>query len=125
MYITNNPVVARIAENAGVDWIFLDMEVIGKAFRQTGLDTVQNHHTVLSPYERLPFSYHLQARSPSWKNHCLILLCQEELFVFFCTQNEMLKLLLCGQHISGGWLDGRKFSKQHAKRWPGFCITRF
>lgn len=46
MYITNNPVVARIAENAGVDWIFLDMEVIGKAFRQSGLDTVQNHHTI-------------------------------------------------------------------------------
>ena len=46
MYITNNPAVARIAEDAGVDWIFLDMEVIGKAFRQTGLDTVQNHHTV-------------------------------------------------------------------------------
>lgn len=46
MYITNNPVVARIAENAGVDWIFLDMEVIGKAFRQSGLNTVQNHHTV-------------------------------------------------------------------------------
>ena len=46
MYITNNPVVARIAENAGVDWIFLDMEVIGKAFRQSGLNTVQNNHTV-------------------------------------------------------------------------------
>ena len=46
MYITNNPAVARIAEDAGVDWIFLDMEVIGKAFRQSGLDTVQNHHTV-------------------------------------------------------------------------------
>jgi 2-keto-3-deoxy-L-rhamnonate aldolase RhmA len=46
MYITNNPVVARTAENAGVDWIFLDMEVIGKAFRQSGLNTVQNHHTV-------------------------------------------------------------------------------
>lgn len=46
MYITNNPVVARIAENAGVDWIFIDMEVIGKAFRQSGLNTVQNHHTV-------------------------------------------------------------------------------
>ena len=46
MYITNNPVVARIAENAGVDWIFLGMEVIGKAFRQSGLDTVQNHHTI-------------------------------------------------------------------------------
>ena len=46
MYITNNPAVARIAEDAGVDWIFLDMEVIGKAFRQSGLDTVQNHHTI-------------------------------------------------------------------------------
>ena len=46
MYITNKPAVARIAENAGVDWIFLDMEVIGKAFRQSGLNTVQNNHTV-------------------------------------------------------------------------------
>ena len=46
MYITNNPAVARIAEDAGVDWIFLDMEVIGKAFRQSGLNTVQNNHTV-------------------------------------------------------------------------------
>ena len=46
MYITNNPAVARIAEDAGVDWIFLDMEVIGKAFRQSGLNTVQNNHTM-------------------------------------------------------------------------------
>ena len=30
MYITNNPQVARIAEDAGVDIIFLDMEYIGK-----------------------------------------------------------------------------------------------
>lgn len=46
MYITNKPAVAQIAEQAGVDWIFLDMEFIGKAARQGGLDTVQNHHTV-------------------------------------------------------------------------------
>ena len=46
MYITNKPVVAEIAEQAGVDWIFLDMEFIGKDARQGGLDTVQNHHTV-------------------------------------------------------------------------------
>ncbi len=46
MYITNNPAVALIAEQAGVDWIFLDMEFIGKDSRQGGLDTVQNHHTV-------------------------------------------------------------------------------
>lgn len=46
MYITNKPAVAKIAEQAGVDWIFLDMEFIGKDVRQGGLDTVQNHHTV-------------------------------------------------------------------------------
>lgn len=45
MYITNKPEVALIAESAGVDWIFLDMEFIGKDARQGGLDTVQNHHT--------------------------------------------------------------------------------
>lgn len=46
MYITNRPNVARIAEEAGVDWIFVDMEFIGKDARQAGLDTVQNHHTI-------------------------------------------------------------------------------
>lgn len=46
MYITNDPDVAKIAENAGVDWIFIDMEFIGKDNRQGGLDTVQNHHTI-------------------------------------------------------------------------------
>ena len=46
MYITNRPEVARIAEDAGVDRIFVDMEYIGKAQRQGGMDTVQSHHTV-------------------------------------------------------------------------------
>lgn len=46
MYITKNPEIAQIAEDAGVDWIFVDMEFIGKDARQGGLDTVQNHHTV-------------------------------------------------------------------------------
>ncbi len=46
MYITNRPEVARIAEDAGVDRIFVDMEYIGKAARQGGMDTVQSHHTV-------------------------------------------------------------------------------
>ena len=46
MYITNKPAVAKIAEEVGVDWVFIDMEFIGKDSRQGGLDTVQNHHTV-------------------------------------------------------------------------------
>ena len=46
MYITNDPVVARIAEDAGVDDVFLDMEYIGKQKRQGGMNTVQLHHTL-------------------------------------------------------------------------------
>ena len=34
MYITNNVDVAKIAENNGVDRIFVDLEVIGKKERQ-------------------------------------------------------------------------------------------
>lgn len=46
MYITNDPEVAKIAEASGVDRIFVDMEYIGKADRQGGMDTVQLHHTI-------------------------------------------------------------------------------
>ena len=46
MYITNQPQIAQIAESSGVDRIFVDMEYIGKADRQGGLDSVKNHHTV-------------------------------------------------------------------------------
>ena len=45
MYITNRPEVAQIAEQAGVDRIWIDLEYIGKADRQGGMDTVKNHHT--------------------------------------------------------------------------------
>lgn len=47
MYITNRPEIAKIAEAAGIDRIFVDMEFIGKASRQGGMDTVQLHHTVM------------------------------------------------------------------------------
>lgn len=46
MYITNRPDIARIAEDAGVERIFVDMEYIGKADRQGGMDTVQSNHTL-------------------------------------------------------------------------------
>lgn len=46
MYITNNPITAQIAQEAGVDRIWIDMEYIGKDERQGGMDTVKNHHTI-------------------------------------------------------------------------------
>jgi hypothetical protein len=44
MYITNRPEVAVIAEKNGVDCIFIDLELKGKAERQGHLDTVISGH---------------------------------------------------------------------------------
>lgn len=46
MYITNNPKVAEIAQMAGVDRIWVDMEYKGKEERQAGMNTVKSHHTI-------------------------------------------------------------------------------
>lgn len=46
MYITNKPEIAKIAENSGVDWIFVDLEVNGKEERQANLDTVKSKHSI-------------------------------------------------------------------------------
>ncbi len=45
MYLTNDPTVAQIAENASVDRIFLDLELRGKVERQGHLDTVISHNS--------------------------------------------------------------------------------
>jgi 2-keto-3-deoxy-L-rhamnonate aldolase RhmA len=46
MYITNKPEIALIAEKSGVDWIFIDLEIIGKEERQGHLDTVISKHSI-------------------------------------------------------------------------------
>ena len=46
MYITNDPEIAQIAQDAETDRIFVDMEYIGKEKRQKGMNTVKNHHTI-------------------------------------------------------------------------------
>lgn len=46
MYITNNPTIATIAQNAKVDRIWVDMEYIGKEDRQAGMNTVKSRHTI-------------------------------------------------------------------------------
>lgn len=46
MYITNNPIVATIAEKNGVDRIWVDLETLGKEKRQKGMDTVKSKHTM-------------------------------------------------------------------------------
>lgn len=46
MYVTNSVDVAKTAQSAGVDRIFVDLEYIGKQDRQGGMDTVQSKHTL-------------------------------------------------------------------------------
>ena len=46
MYITNDPEVAKIADETGVDRVWIDLEVNGKEERQKNLDTVKSRHEI-------------------------------------------------------------------------------
>ena len=46
MYITNEPDIAKIVEDAGVDRVWIDLEVNGKEERQKNLDTVKSKHKI-------------------------------------------------------------------------------
>ena len=64
MYITNNPQVAMIAQGAGVNRVWVDMEYIGKEQRQAGMNTVKSHHTVedVAALRKVVTSSQLQVR---------------------------------------------------------------
>ncbi len=46
MYITNDEKIAGIAEECGVNWIFIDLEINGKEARQGHMDTVISRHSI-------------------------------------------------------------------------------
>ena len=46
LYITRDPAVAEVLQRCGVDWVFVDLETLGKAERQAGRNTVKSDHTV-------------------------------------------------------------------------------
>lgn len=55
MYITNDIDVAMVAQENGVDRIWIDLETKGKETRQAGMNTVKSHHCIedivkLRPY---------------------------------------------------------------------------
>lgn len=45
-YITNNIIEAKIVDDLDIDWIFIDLETIGKKERQIGRDTVLSNHSI-------------------------------------------------------------------------------
>lgn len=46
MYITNKVEVAKIAQETGVDRIWIDLECMGKEERQHGMNTVKSNHSI-------------------------------------------------------------------------------
>lgn len=46
IWITNNPEIALIAQQGGVQRIMVDMETLGKEERQKNMNSVKSHHTV-------------------------------------------------------------------------------
>ena len=50
MYITNNPQIAKIADDTGVDRIWIDLEQLGKEERQKGMNTVKSKHSFNKKY---------------------------------------------------------------------------
>ena len=44
--ITRDPAQAAMLERCGVDWVFVDLEIIGKQERQAGRDTVVSGHSI-------------------------------------------------------------------------------
>ncbi len=46
LYITDSPEIAKYVDQCGVDRIFIDLELLGKAERQGGRDTVISHHKI-------------------------------------------------------------------------------
>lgn len=45
-YITNNIIEAEIVDALDIDWIFIDLETIGKKERQVGRNTVLSNHSI-------------------------------------------------------------------------------
>ncbi|MCH3958431.1 MAG: HpcH/HpaI aldolase/citrate lyase family protein [Selenomonas sp.] len=60
MYITNNPQIAQVADKAGVDRIWIDLETKDKEKRQNGLDTVKSHHDISDISKIRPLLKHAQ-----------------------------------------------------------------
>ena len=56
MYLTNDPKIAKIAQDVSVDRIFLDLETRGKAERQANMDTVISHNSI-DDVKKLPAQF--------------------------------------------------------------------
>lgn len=68
MYITNNPQIAMIAEQNGVDRIWIDLETLGKEERQKGINSVKSNHLIsdISSISKLLTTSEMLVRVNPW-----------------------------------------------------------
>jgi len=73
MYITNNPKIALIAEQNGVDRIWIDLETVGKEERQRGLNSVKSNHSIsdISSISKILTSSELLVRIDPWNSNSI------------------------------------------------------
>ncbi len=73
MYITNNPAVARIAQENGVDRIWVDLETLGKEERQKNMNSVKSRHTIkdVESLSKILTSSELLVRINPWNDNSL------------------------------------------------------
>ncbi len=71
MYITNSPEVAIIAQECGVDRIWIDLETLGKELRQKNFDSVKSHHSIedIKRIKPLLTSSEMLVRVNPWNEH--------------------------------------------------------
>lgn len=64
MYITNNPEIAQIIDDLGVERVWIDLETLGKEERQKNYDTVKSKHSIQDIVDIKPLLKHakLQVR---------------------------------------------------------------
>ena len=102
MLITANPAIAQYAEQAGVQRIFIDMEVLGKAERQGHLNTHKAHHTyadistlraVLTQAELMVRLNPLHDGTPSEIDQAIAHGAQRLMLPMFCRRAEVRRFL--------------------------------
>lgn len=71
MYITNRTDVALVAERAGIDRIWIDLETLGKEARQAGMNTVKSNHSIDDIRKVAPLlsKSQLMVRVNPWNNN--------------------------------------------------------
>ncbi|ADY12201.1 aldolase/citrate lyase family protein [Sphaerochaeta globosa] len=74
MYITNNPKIALIAEQNGVDRIWIDLETLGKEERQKGINSVKSNHSIsdISSISKILTSSELLVRVNPWNEDSVL-----------------------------------------------------